>query len=794
MTNAPARRARHGRTARVAAATVSALALTVAGTAGMASSSTFATAPEDTPASVHDPVDPADWERAEDTTWADYQAIPDTPQGWTDGSISGSVDEFRAAVVMLDFEDQEMLLTQEAGSHVFGNPQEGWEPVEPEDAAQWFADYLNTPNEFNEGRTLTEYWMENSGGKYSVDVEAFGIYELPGKLHEYGLAGYAPVTGENSYCPAGDDCTKDIRDDGFDAWFEDQGEAIAEEFDVLFFVTAGNDESGTWQEFGEMKFTSKEDVPAEFGPPGAVDGPVYNDAGNEIPNWAPTRYVEWTSWKAASMHWPNASPSHPIIGNSTQAESSGQAIFQHELVHLLGIFDNYSNPFATGRNASRSYSGHWDLLSRGAFNGPGGTHNRWQIPNAGGGALAAPLSLRNKLKLDLVEEQQVVDVTTDELTAQGLARATLTARSVNRPDLLTGMNVTLSDGDQRTCAESGHVGDLAYLCDVSPNYRPFEDSPGIAPLVGYPNYTIEAVGQMGADSFSPSSGVKLAQTKPVDYSPFLWLVDANPEDIGWVDFVRPDGTTQMVTLGDPRQLNDALFRAGTRSGSEDEYVDEENGVHFYILDRLEDENGVVSYDVAVRSLDGDGAQTRGVEIGGSSLTSAEAGTTASVSVPVTNTGGAGEGVHGSDVYRVEATLEGSGWSLTQPYELVGAEAGETVQVPLHLAHTGGGDGTLTVTVTSESDPEATQTVTLEVYDLVAQHLADTVDALQDSDERKSVKARFENFLQQFQKHVEAGRDQQAQGALDRMEQALRHVSDEALRQQLLDAISLARRG
>ena len=62
------------------------------------------------------------------------------------------------------------------------------------------------------------------------------------------------------------------------------------------------------------------------------------------------------------------------------------------------------------------------------------------------------------------------------------------------------------------------------------------------------------------------SGVLLAKTKNVDSAPFIWVVDANPQDIDLVDFVRPDGTEAKVSLGDYRQLADALFHAGTQLG------------------------------------------------------------------------------------------------------------------------------------------------------------------------------------------------------------------------------------
>ena len=95
-----------------------------------------------------------------------------------------------------------------------------------------------------------------------------------------------------------------------------------------------------------MKFLSKEDVPAEFGPPG----------NSSLTNYPNTRYVEWTSWAAASTSWPNAGG-----GSSTQGESSGMATFAHELSHLLGIGDNYNNPYSDPPR--RSYTGPWSMLS-----------------------------------------------------------------------------------------------------------------------------------------------------------------------------------------------------------------------------------------------------------------------------------------------------------------------------------------------------------------------------------------------------------------------------------------------
>jgi hypothetical protein len=69
------------------------------------------------------------------------------------------------------------------------------------------------------------------------------------------------------------------------------------------------------------------------------------------------------------------------------------------------------------------------------------------------------------------------------------------------------------------------------------------------------------------------------------FSCFAWIIDAHPEDINLVDFTRPDGTQQQVTTGDPRELADAAFHAGRNSGSQYEWEETRNGLHFYVIDK-----------------------------------------------------------------------------------------------------------------------------------------------------------------------------------------------------------------
>src|SRR6185295_7210110 len=135
-------------------------------------------------------------------------------------------------------------------------------------------------------------------------------------------------------------------------------------------------------------------------------------------------------------------------------------------------------------------------------------------------------------------------------------------------------------------------------------------------------------------------------------------------------FVRPGGERVMRTVADYRQLNDALFHAGTNSGSQFEWRDDANRLQFYVIDRRADASGVLSYVVGVRSLDGAGPQARGVKLDsprGMGIGPDVAHPMQAFEITVTNTGAAPAaapaghtrgpvGAFASDIYRVTATI------------------------------------------------------------------------------------------------------------------------------------------
>lgn len=620
-------------------------------------------------------IDPQNWKNPDNMTWEDDWKIP-PKTNWADPTRKGSNRNFNIALVAVDYSDVPFTITQPEGSTIFGNPQPGSPKVTRDEVTSFYHDFLNKPGELNRGHTMHEYWMADSQGRFGVDLTAFGVYELPALSYQYGLT----EDMNQGSCPDGKKCNLNIRDAALGAWREDVGDEKADSFELVFILSAGQDESSSWQEFGEMMFPSREDVTDEFGPPG-------NESDH---SWATTRYVDWTSWASASSIWPNAAN-----GSSTQSESSGMATFAHELSHLLDIPDNYNNPY--GEPLRRSYTGPWSMLSRGSFNGPGGPHTRWQVPPRLGGSMGCLHTLRDKNKLGLVSNESILHLTRNGLAESGqTVVARLTARAVvpGESDLM-GIEIAMDE-------------DLSPSCNISTD--PLCDGGG------FDGYSVEVIDRMGPDSFTPDSGVMLSKTKTeLSDGLYQWTIDANPQDIEMVDFIRPDGSKAMITMGDYRQLSDALFHAGTRSGSEFEYVDKPNSLHFYIIDAHRTGDGVLSYTTAVRSLDRSNVDRSalGVSVGWGNVVSGgnnrptDRGVTCSFRLRNTGKHSSSSPFTNSDVYRLEASpVFAPGWRFALPNALATAEFGGAVRVNLAVAANDRASwaAMFRLTATSESDP------------------------------------------------------------------------------------------
>lgn len=639
------------------------------------------------------PVDPESWVLPEWMSWDDYRPIPGV--NWNDEARQPA-KKFRSALILADFSDRDFIVTMPEGSDIFGldgkfNPI-GAGSIPREQAGDFYADFLiRKPQELNHFHTVNEYWLEDSYGIIGVDATAFGPYRLAGKEHEYGLGG-SDAGGAADACPSGDTCGKNMDTELIQASLADVTAGIAtngEDYDFRFLLHAGYDESGTWAEFGPMLFPTIDDVAKSLGNP-----------DESKPNAAGTRYVEWTSFAAAEGIW-----SHAVPGvTSTQGENDGAAVFAHELSHIFGVLDNYNNPYAVP--VRRAYTGLWEMLSRGSFNGPGGAHNRWQIPPTLGATMGSHHMLRNKVRLGFIKPNEVIILPKQALAASGPLLVTIFPRAYPlapiTPDIgLHGIELLLPR-------------DMSPVCNTAEQH----DCDG----GGYVSYTVEVVDRIGYDSFTPDHGVLIAKNKDlVDLAPFEWAIDAHPQDINTrvppapnqlrtvFDYFQPVEVPKMlahatsgekvpITLGDPRQLADALFHAGTGENVISEFTDEPNGLHFYVLGTQLDVRGVRSYRVAVRSLAGAGPAARGLELAGAQAGIAAPGRVAVASVSLRNTGGA------VDLVRVRAS-HSLGWSTQLQHAVYEIPAGGVIEVPVYVAvpdNAGADTGKILIAAQSET--------------------------------------------------------------------------------------------
>lgn len=636
------------------------------------------------------PIDPQQVKHHEVMTWDDYKPLPG--RDWADPSIKPEKG-YKLAVVAVDFPDQPFVITLPKGSDPFGNPQT--DPIPREKVPQFYADFFTKPTKYNHGLNVHRYWMEQSRGKYGlIQVDAFGPYRMPKPHWYYGLNEY----GQNDYTPDGSRAEGRLEQDCDALWIEAMGHDIRKNYDGILRIYAGYDETGVWMEFGVMKFKSKEDIPPEWGNPNPT-----------MPRWVPTRYVEWTSWLAGSQQWG--------LSSMRQGENSGT--IAHEMGHLVfRLPDLNNNPYV--KPYRRAAVGTWDLMDRGCFNGPGGLHMRWVVPPIAGAAAPPYLMIRNRMACGFIREGELLNLSRTGLAQSGLVVAEVTARAVDPlPGTFTGITVRF-DGPK-------------------PEDRTPPDDPATNPLSpGIPNYnfySIEVVQRIGFDSFCPDNGVLIAKNKdnlrgnnggPNAFNSYIWVIDAHPEDINMVDYISPAGEKVMATIADYRQLNDALFHAGTDSGSKYEYVDEPNRLHFYVIDLRRNEDGLLVYKIGVRSLDGAGPHLRGLALEAPKNQKLKQGLN-TMTVVLRNTGQFKEidaSLHPSnalnfvkyDIYRLSALIEGKGWEVKLPNALAAVEFGKSAPITVYVyaEKDSAKQAELTLQAVSESDPTKKAVVTIRL--------------------------------------------------------------------------------
>jgi len=626
------------------------------------------------------PIDAQRVQDQQDMTWDDYRAIPGA--NWADPSLKPSEKKFRIALVAVDFPDQPFVITQPKKSDLFKNPQ--IDPVPRERVPQFYADFYNTPSALNHGQTINGYWMEQSRGKVGIGkIDTFGPYRMPKNLFQYGLNEFHQQSG----APSGFKADGSIEHDADALWRADAGD-VKSRYDIILRIYAGYDETSVWQEFGEMKFQTKDDIPAEWGNP-----------DTSKPRWVVTRYEPWTSWKAGQMQW----------GQSTVRQGESSGTITHEIAHFaFRVGDNNNNPYV--QPYRRAGSGPWDIMDRGSFNGPGGPHQRWVVPALEGGAMPAGLMLRSRTMFHFVPQDKVLQLKRSELARSGMIVAQIVARSIDP-------------------AEGSYAGIIVHLDGPVPRDKTTPDDPKANPLsAGKPVfdfYSVEVVQRIGYDSFTPDHGVLIAKNKDKEsdscgYNCFTWVIDAHPEDIHVLDFKRPNGEPVMRSIADYRQLNDALFHAGLNSGSQYEWEDTPNRLHFYVTDLHKDDQGILSYQVGVRSLDDASVQKRGVSIAPGVL-SAE-GAYQKCTFMISNTASVNNKLENSkdpefDIFRLSATADKPSWTAQLQNALLAVKVGEIKAADVYISHGKTVEkSSISLTAQSESDPTKTAIGTCTVGD------------------------------------------------------------------------------
>ena len=309
-------------------------------------------------------------------------------------------------------------------------------------------------------------------------------------------------------------------------------------------------------------------------------------------------------------------------------------------------------------------------MSRGSFNGPGGQHTRWMIPPTQGAALGAQHDIRNKQKLNFVTDDDLLRLNRNGLATTGIAVVDVKAREVAPGDDIAGVRVLL-DGAGDTNPPCRYHTDP--MCE-----GPWYTTATGTVTRGFNDYTVEVVQQIGSDSFTGGNGVLLGKNKTRSSSlRFVQLLRLGTSTPTRRTSTRSTTSRLTARPSRPRSATSGRpttarsTRARTRAPSTSSRPRGTTCTSTSSTSRT-DAHGVMHYKVGVRSLDGAGPQTRGVQL--STPTRGTAEGLATCTFPLKNTGVAADlpaGAHptadaakyfGSDIYRLSASATGTGWT------------------------------------------------------------------------------------------------------------------------------------
>ena len=429
-----------------------------------------------------------------------------------------------------------------------------------------------------------------------------------------------------------------------------------------------------------------------------------------LPHHRNTRYVDFTSWEAAVGEWSHSQSrsggnnygqtggTKTTIPGSCQAENSGMATFAHEFGHIASISDNYGNPWERLANPATEP---WDIMSRGSFGGPFGDHARWTTMPIEGGSVPTLGTYHPRNIWKYFDAGDIYEIDIDKLAERTPVVANVVGRNIplnntNYPNL----NVPKYNPDTG----------LGFVKGIRVNFNVSADTASSDQSVrtrGYTNFhsmsatgtntdsastfakhmALEVVDQTGNDSFCHDTGVLLSRVYNLTNAGHT-IVDSHIYDIAMTDYYL-GGEPSIYTIGHATQLADGLFKVGksmtdtgyykairdaadniVKAGSEwrweardgrsisggdtvNEWRDEANKLHFYVLEKKEDPakyGKLLSYKVGLRHDDGEsvnGKLSLSVKPGGEA-TAVDIGNYTKQTYLLTNTGATG-----TDIVRVK---------------------------------------------------------------------------------------------------------------------------------------------
>ena len=467
-------------------------------------SMTYAAEPKGLP-SFPDPADPQSWVLQRDMTWEDFHPNPVidwmtdlNPAGLArPSSVSNPGNpslnrKIIGGLVMIEYLDRKFISRQPqnsdpTGFRMYKEDGTGMEDeitrnpvvsgsqmvadlkydgdisqVTNADFSQWWADYLNKPQEINNYSTIDEYYRENTYGKWAIDLRPYGPFTIP--YFEFETMGYDMSSSFQTYRDvppsfrSGSSGTSNSPTfDSIAIPFARDSRVPFTDLDFFFMLHAGYDESGVWQQLGMAQFPNRASIPYELGPGPRMlkveqfftENPSYLTTyatrygstpsatfwRNERDKYAAmvtagtaadyvfhlqqsdwdwvnaynaqtqrnTRYVSFTCWEAAVGEWSHMSTASATLtgaGRTIRYSTQGENDGMGTFAHEFGHIGELPDNYQLQWTINNSpLTEPWEIMSRGQLGGPFDYHTRWEVPGIQGGTVPTVATMRNKIVL-----------------------------------------------------------------------------------------------------------------------------------------------------------------------------------------------------------------------------------------------------------------------------------------------------------------------------------------------------------------------------------------------------------